>query len=1507
MSNLKITTGIKIIFKILFILFAGVVILLGISYALLRSPYVQTALVKYITERVEQTTGVKIQIGGVDFQPMKSLVLNDVLLRDFKNDTLVFCENLRVKSDSFNLVNRSFTIQEMVFDKACFHLSVMRGEDAALMNIEMFLDSLKGRQRPLIEAPQKQEGRGWLVGLKKVSVRNSHFTYREDEYEAVDYGVNWTDIDCQNLNVDVSEFHFGEDYTGMRVTGLRLKEKSGLDIRRLDGKVAIRSGNMLITESIIELAQSDVDLIKLEYNWTPNQRDWRNFVTKMKQYYEIGPSSVSFIDLAYFNGILRGIDNTVKCSGIVSNTVDSLEGRDLYFEIGEKSVLQGRFKSSGLPDVRHTLFNIELTEAHINPEDLETIYLPWFDMHIPMPSPLHKLQYMDFSNIRFDGILSDFVVTANSVTPALNGGLTFVYAPCGGDSTDCSRMSGDFNFNRLDFGKFSDLGFLKSGALSGAFNGTLDDNGPAFNVSGKLDKLNIQEGQVKDVDLLITWMGDELDLLSSFDNDCAGGHVMMSWDMSDSLQFVSLRGGLDIRDLNSFGYSLSGQNESVGASFDMVAAGNEKHSFGNLTLLDFNYTSSAGRFDIGNIGIETVRHGEYNTVSLRSDVANLSVEGTYKDIRPLDFASDLVRNYLPAYAGGKQRKKTVATGLQKVDFQLDADMKDVNRVLKVIYPDLSISTGSRLTSHFRYGEDMLNLSLSADTIRYRDFCLINSGIKVVGDHEYLNVLYSGDRVRYTELYQLYNVRNELTVKNNRLDNKISWSNWGRRTYSGELAAGVAFVPTEKDAYRTEISVEPGVIVLSDSVWRVAKSKIVIEGKNINVDNFLIERDRQFLSVNGNISENPEEKLAIDLNRFDLRELNRVVFNNRILLFGRASGNLTVQNYYKDRLLVSDFNVENWGVNRDTLGTLRLRSYWDSESQSLIIGAQNRVGDSIPLTIAGYYIPASDVLNVDIKLAQVGLSRLGTYASDLVAETSGGLSGNVNISGKASRPDISGYLQLDSVKMKVNALNSKFFINDKVHIVNNRFLFNDFAVWDVNSSRTLLNGAYEIRENKYDLKMTFQNFMFLNTAFSDNESVYGRVFLSGLVELNNRNRMTNITVNARTENNSKLYIPLTESVSAQTNNFLHFVNAGQPARRRNLVVNQSNSDINLDVNLEVNDHLEVDVVFDPTVGDVLHVNGAGNIKVVLDKDGGVGMFGEYRISKGNYQFTLSNLVMNKNFVLSPGGTITWNGAPYDAMLNINAVYHLKTSLSELLPETVSGGEAGQVGDTQEKSRKVPVECILNLSDNLVNPLVKFDLNFPTLESQTRSYVQSLFSSQDEINKQMFALLVMGKFYRTDATDPRWGEQARVAGVSTVTEMISSQLSRWLSQISNRVDIGLAYRVADHQVTTDEIEVALSTQLLNDRITLSANGNMDVGNTATGNNNANNIAGDFDLEVKLNRQGTLKMKAYSHTDEKLIYNNTEMIQGVGVSYQESFDTFRELARKYLLFFKRKKDKQ
>lgn len=386
------------------------------------------------------------------------------------------------------------------------------------------------------------------------------------------------------------------------------------------------------------------------------------------------------------------------------------------------------------------------------------------------------------------------------------------------------------------------------------------------------------------------------------------------------------------------------------------------------------------------------------------------------------------------------------------------------------------------------------------------------------------------------------------------------------------------------------------------------------------------------------------------------------------------------------------------------------------------------------------------------------------------------------------------------------------------------------------------------------------------------------------------------------------MPLAAGMTEHANNFLHFTTTDR-AEEHKFQVKNALADINLNANLEVNDHLNVQVIFDPTVGDILRTTGDGDIKIAFDKEGSLSLFGEYRISRGDYLFTLSNLV-NKKFVLTPGGTIVWSGSPYDAMLDINAVYNLRTTITELLPQERSGAdETGEERIATETGRKVPVECILNLSDNLKNPVVKFDIDFPTLETQSKSYIQSLFLSQDELNKQVFSLLVLNRFYRTDNTGD-YENQAQVAGVTTLTEMMSNQLSRWFSQFSNNVDIGVAYRRGDREkeMTSDELELAVSTQLLDDRITISANGNMDVGgNKGTAEENKKtNIAGDFDVEVKLNKQGTLKMKAYSHTDEKILYNSTETIQGVGVSYQESFDTFRELLHKYFGFLTKKKSK-
>lgn len=1486
----------------------GILLLLGVCYALLRTPYVQTFLVHYVTDRIEAHTGVKISIGGVDFRPVHSLVLNDVLLKDFKADTLFYCRNLRVKADSFSLMRRSFVISELELDRACFYLWISREQDAAT-NVEMFLDSLlAGRaQDPPGEQPLKQDN-GWLVGLKRIRLKQSRFTYQEEAYEPVDYGVNWTDVDCRDWNADISQIDFSNGQVGAWVSGLSFTEKSGLKMENLSGRVRAGSDKLLITDANIRLERSNVDLVKLEFRWMPGQHDWRYFTTRMQQYYELGPSAVSFIDLAYFNGILRGIDNTVKCSGVVTNTVDQLEGHDLYFEWGGKSVFQGSFKSIGLPDVRNTIFNIELCQAHFYPDDLESVYLPWFDCRIPVPEPFKRLDYLDFEKICFDGTLGDFIVRTKSVTPGLAGDLSFRYGPCADSLPDCVAMGGEFRFDTVHLGKLAGLSFLGEGSCTGEYAGVWGKQGPVLHVKGKMNRLEVNEGKVRDAEVAVTWEDRKLDLMVSLDNKEAKGAVILTYDGRDSVDFLSTRGQLDLKDLAAFGLGIQGTGEQIGGRFELVHAGRGERGFTNLTLSDWVYRNDAGSFTVGELVLEDNRNGEKEMTTIRSDVVDLSLEGRYRELRPLSFVSGFMQSYLPACSDGK------AAGLFRHDdpegyhFHGVMRVKDADRMLKVLYPRLGVSPGATVMADFRQGDGRLVFELTADTVRYEEVRLINSKVGLVGNPERLKLEYRADRLLYGAMYQLCNLKNELQLSDNHCDGLLSWCN-GESTYRGELSAGIRFVPNGKPGgYAADIQIHPGMIVMADSVWRLEGSSVSVAGKEVRVNGFRLGRGEEYLAVDGAISEDPKENMSVHLNHFDLSVLARMAMKREVGLFGTATGSWTLQDYYKDFLLLSDFRVEDWGIGQDTLGTLHLRSFWDTEIRSLRVGAENQVGGEVPLQMNGYYTPATDSLQVDVHLKQVGLERMGKYGAGYVSDTKGFLSGEVRVSGLSRKPDVSGYLDLDSLGLKVNVLNTDFYVHDRVRIADNRLLFDDFRLKDRFGHTAVLGGEYRLGDGKYRLSARLDHFMVLNTDFIHNELFYGRLFLSGLAELDNARETMNVTVNATTENESRLFLPLSSMMTEESSNFLHFVNAGQAGMHREPLAYR-NENVNLNANLEINEHLNVQVIFDPTVGDILKTSGNGDIKFTFDKDGHLSMFGVYQISKGDYLFTLSNLV-NKKFVLTPGGTISWSGPPYDAALNINAVYNLKTTITELLPADRAGnGENGNgVEDKMSESgRKVPVECILNLSDQLTNPVVKFDINFPTLETQIRSYMQSLFSSQDEVNKQMFSLLLLNRFYRTD-TGSDYKDQAQTAGVTTLAEMFSNQLSRWVSQFSSHLDIGFAYRLGNqNEMSSDEVELAVSTQLLNDRITISANGNVEVGNNrnAAGEvNRKNNIAGDFDVEVKLNKQGSLKMKAYSHTDEKLLYNNMETIQGVGVSYQESFDTFRELFRKYFRFLRWKR---
>jgi hypothetical protein len=372
----------------------------------------------------------------------------------------------------------------------------------------------------------------------------------------------------------------------------------------------------------------------------------------------------------------------------------------------------------------------------------------------------------------------------------------------------------------------------------------------------------------------------------------------------------------------------------------------------------------------------------------------------------------------------------------------------------------------------------------------------------------------------------------------------------------------------------------------------------------------------------------------------------------------------------------------------------------------------------------------------------------------------------------------------------------------------------------------------------------------------------------------------LDLNLRTLEGTQIVIPLETPASVAENDFIRFITPDTLLNKiPALVKKEESGTFDMNMNLIATPAAKIQILFNSTLADAITGQGNGNFRMVYDHLGNFNMYGNYTIYKGDYLFTLQN-VIGKKFKLEEGGTITWNGDPYEAIVDLNAVYNLKASIKNLLVDSYKN----------ESSGRIPVECKINLSHKLLNPVLKFDILFPTADERTRDELQQFISTQDDVNRQMLTLMLLGQFYTPEYIRGRNDNQSNTGSLvgATTSEMLSNQLSNWLSQISTNFDVGFNYRPGD-QVNTNQMEFALSTQIFDDRVTINGN----IGNNSSlQNNNTNSVVGEIEVFIKLIKSGKLELKMYNRANTDITYDTAPYKQGVGFSYRESFNSFKDL---------------
>jgi hypothetical protein len=1457
-------------------------------YLLFLSSTVQTHVSRKIANYLSEQTNTTIGIEGVNISPFKSIILKGLYIEDYRKDTLIYINHLKVKIDSFNVRDKKLYINKLTLTNTFFNLH--EGEERVL-NINVFIDSLSNNNSTSVRNSTKKS---WDISVSNVDMEKSSFGYKTVNYVPQDFGMNYDDIYVTDLKIKARNIKVVGDSVGFFIQHLSCKEKSGFVLKDFKANNWFTSSQWGFSDVNIISEHSKLVADHLYFNYELGKKYWAQFTKKMQLNFLLKSSRVSFLDLAYFNEDLLGFKETAYLSGKLYGTIFDLRGRDIDIVYGENTALKGRFYMNGLPYLRDSYLEADFKELTTSISDIEKVYIPGYSKeHFNLPEYFNNLGLIQYKG-KFNGFINDFVFYGNFDTELGSIKTDILFKPNQGNNK--LDFSGDLRTDNFNLGGLIDQEKVGKISLNVSVGGYTSPETTQGIMKGNISKVDFYDYQYKNLTLNGFFSESQFDGKVSIEDPNIGFDFAGKVDFSQEVPTMNFSSHLSHAKLFPLHLNTKDKKAELSLSVDANFTGSGfDNANGIIKINNTNYKNSLGEFLLNKFTINSFTSPEFKRMTLNSDVSDVKVEGNYEVGKLISSIANLAYYYLPAYAPDKEYEKTDSTN----NFKFELELKDTEPITSVLFPDFSIAPETSLKGEITAIDRKLNLHFETPKLKVEGKSFDELKIDLTTDSDQLILKGRTNKFIFSDNFGLYNLSQKITAEKNKIHLDVLWNNWDKVTYSGFLSAkGEAEKSKESENVKWNINLLPSTIIMADSIWSIPESKIIIDSTSYEIDNFKIVRENQFFGLDGKISTNPNDSVNFRIQNISLQNLNDLTRKQNIGINGTVKGYVQVSDFYGDRLSNSNVMIENLVLNNDTLGNLFLISDWDKYQKKLSFSSFTDFSSRKELELTGDYFPESDSLNMDINIDKMRMELLNPYLQANISDIKGNASGNLHIEGNTNDLNSVGKLKFEQAEFTVDALKTTYYCSDSINILPEELQFENFKLTDKNNQSAILFGAiaHEHFNNfELDLSVNTLNFNILDTKESDNEMFYGEAYVTGITHLYGPVNDLEIEIRAKTDKNTKVFVPINNSGDIQESKFITFVNTN----RTELSTNEEEykidlSGIRMNCDLEITPETDIQIIFDSKVGDVLKAKGNGNLKLEIDTKGEFKIFGDYTIQKGSYLFTLQN-VINKKFDLANGGNIKWAGDPYNATVNIDAMYNVKTTLYDLLLNT----------PYIDINRKIPVQCNMNLSQNLENPIIKFHIAFPTLDQQTQSILEGLFATEDETNKQILSLLVLNRFYTPEylrSTDPDFENKnsSYAVGVTT-SELLSNQLSNWLSQISNDFDIGVSYRPGD-DLTSDEIQFALSTQVFDDKVTI--NGNVGTSNSQE---HANDIVGDVDVNIKLDKKGKLQLKAFTRSNEYLVYEESRNTQGIGVFYKEDFNTFSELLKKYLNFLNSDKKKK
>lgn len=1435
-----------------------------------------------VSSVLSKRLNTEVKIGRIQVGILGKILIQDLEVMDREHKPMLHSEHTSVMMDIKKLIkDKSVHISNAQLFGADIHLRQMHPDSA--LNVKFVLDAFASKDTTRTTPLD--------VAIKRLLIRNTQFTFDREWCKSNEGTIDPNHISVKDLNLQLTLHNLENNHVKASLPLISLhEENSGITLHNMKMNIEADKNNLWLNDFLIEIENSRVNIptLQMHFPYLPfepgtRMREWGEMTnTTLMMEAKVSPADLSKIwqPLAQLpSPITLGINakgtlNDIQAKQVNLSTEDG-------FLVTQLENLHLRGIASGTPiietDIRklhisHNALNVANKFTHNRIPLQNRIIQRLLDVNAAGHILASKERIItDISlftqqgSMDIDGqyIFRDKLVDAHVTTPL------FHVAPLVAEVSANSPV-GDISCDlQLTGHVIPQHGLLPQMAVKG--------NIPLLQLNG-YNYHNIK----------LACKADGYNVKGDIGLNDTNVQVDVNGDVDFTPKQLAVDADVNLRHLNIDGLGLLNKphKRTYAGRAKVQLKGNDlKNPYATLDVNYITMTDSKGPYTLHNLYLQSRPQNGERHLTLESPYVNAHLDGTFEPKSLAMSARKMLHVYVPMFFENPEGSS------EHDNVSFDVEVLDATPLDRWINYHIDINQYARVEGRMDAANSKLELKALTPSFEYKNLKFDDISVFLESEGDSMNTVVN-------VIPNIKNFNTDVTLMmqsaGDRLQANLKWDEAKRTNYGGELNFDGIIGKDEEGKPTIKANLKRSTIYINNEPWMVHPSTIAYHNKGADIDSLVVSWGDRFLKVHGRAAKDPAEKIYAEFRKIDLGFILRELVNLKPVSFdGIANGVAVASNLFDKPQADATVWIPDFRFNNGHMGDAEVHMNWGKVPDNIVMDAVMEDEDLDTRTHAkGQLCPIKGKGSIDMNIEahRTNIHFINRYTENIFSKIEGMASGNVHIYGPFKQIDLEGAMLVDEAEIGIPYIGVDYHLNgDSVWVKPGIFSFRNARIYDPQGNSNT-NGHYaiasgELQHNhfsnmRYDVRLDGHNILGYDFKDFGDLPFYGHVLADGKVRIKGEPGRIDIDVNAIPKRGSQLVYNATSPETLTEQNFLKFKSKGDNSGLKSTTNNSeapaaSTTDMNIHFDLDINDDATMRILMDGRSGDWITVRGNGRIRAEYNDKNPFQMFGTYTLEEGNYELHIQGIA-RKDFTIQNGGKVAFRGDAMDADLDVKAIY---TVPSVSLNDLSSKGTFA--------SNNVRVNCLMSITGKIQEPHINFDFDIPNVNEDEKQMVRALISTDEERTMQVVYLLGIGRFYTYDYTGTQ--TQSYTAVNSFLSSTLSSQLNSMLNNMigNNNWNIGANLTTGEMGWNDVDFETNLSGRLWDNRLLI--NGNFGYRDNPVNNSN---FIGDFDAQVLVTKNGNIRLKAYSETNDRYFTKSSLTTQGIGIIAKKDFTNWRSL---------------